>query len=487
MEKNLKRIKTIAVVLIVILITAIAFGGLYIKERGIWENKLPKFSFGMELDGIRELRFVLDISEEEKEIYLDSEGNYAGDVEKDTSNSSTNTNIDLVDESGNPINNTDNTEKVEENKTEEQLPEGYKIEKRLVKVNADEDINYENFEKSKKIIQQRLETLELYEYNIRLDNVTGELIVEVPDNDKVQIEEALIGTRGKFEVVDTQNGLILLDNSNIKNVTSTYTHNEEGYQAYLIVQLNNEGKEELKNISNKYVTTTSETGTNSTKYVTIKLDGQKLLETYFGEELPNGVLQIPLGQPTEEYTDFSEVYSSTTRIAQMLNSDKLPLAYKLSGDNYIQSYVTNDMKNIALISFAIIVAILSIVMIVKHKLNGLKLSIFNVGYIATLVLIFKYTNVLITFNSLIAFVGVVGINILFLFKLLNNLNNSQNVKLVFEITMKELYLAIIPVCIIAIVFTFMSGAVISSIGMVLFWGLAIQAAYNGLLCLIGVI
>ena len=70
MEKNLKRIKTVAVVLIVLLISAIAFGGLYIKNQGVWENVLKKFSYGMELDGIRELKFVLDTSEEEKEIYL---------------------------------------------------------------------------------------------------------------------------------------------------------------------------------------------------------------------------------------------------------------------------------------------------------------------------------------------------------------------------------------------------------------------------------
>ena len=98
MEKNIKRIKTIAVVLIILLITAIAFCGLYFNKQGVWKNILPKFSYGMELDGVRELRFILDTSEEEKEIYVDAEGNYAGDVVK-KDETAENTEAGLVDES----------------------------------------------------------------------------------------------------------------------------------------------------------------------------------------------------------------------------------------------------------------------------------------------------------------------------------------------------------------------------------------------------
>ena len=64
--------------------------------------------------------------------------------------------------------------------------------------------------------------------------------------------------------------------------------------------------------------------------------------------------------------------------------------------------------------------------------------------------------------------------------MLNGLKNISNTKAVFGKAMKELYLTIIPVCIIAIIFTFMSGVIISSIGMVLFWGLLLQAVYNTL-------
>lgn len=492
MEKNLKRFKTVAVVLIVILISAIAFGGLYIKSQGVWKNALKEFSFGMELDGIRELRFSLDTSETEKEVYVDSEGNYAGDVvEKNETTSSPE--ISLVDENGNPTSSENAETKSEEqadSKTEEKEDEvlaNYKKETRTIKVNEEANINIQNFEKTKKIIQSRLETLDMYEYNIRLDNVTGDLIVEVPDNDNIQIEESLVATKGKFEVVDSQNGLILLNNSNIKNVSATYNNTENGYQSYLIVQLNKEGTEKLKEISKKYVSSADESGVTTTKYISVELDDQKILETYFGDELTNGILQIPMGQAVEDYNEFVPVYVSTGRLAEILNLEMLPLIYRLNADNYILSNVTEEVKLIAIVSFAIIVLILSIVIIVKYKAKGLKLAILNVGYIAILTLVFRYTNVLITINSLIAFCGVVGINLLFSFKLLENLKNNDDIKLVFTETMKQLYFAIIPVVIIAIIFTFMTGAVISSIGMVLFWGIALQALYSGILYFLGMI
>lgn len=499
MEKNLKRIKTIAVVLVIVLLSAIAFGGLYFKSQGVWKNVLPEFSYGMELDGVRELRFSLDTSEEEKEIYLDKDGNYAGDVVESHNHeeeTTSDTQVDLVDENGNPLNNSEetttepegeNTEKVTNEAEKDEVLADYTTETRTIKANPEESINIDNFEKSKKIIQKRLENVDLYEYNIRLDNVTGDLIVEVPDNDNVSIEQSLVMTRGKFEVIDHDNGIILLDNSDVKNVSATYTNNESGYQAYLIISLNKPGAEKLKSISEKYVSTTLEDGTTETKGVAVKFDGQELIETYFGDKLENGVLQIPLGQATTSYEDFVVTFNNSVRIAQILSSEMLPLSYTLTADNLIQSEITNETEIVAVVSFAIIVLIISIVMVVKYKLRGLKLAVLNVGYIAILTLIFRYTNVLITLNSLIAFVGVCGVNLLFEFKLLANLKGKDDVREVFGKTMKELYLAIIPVIVIAIVFTFMSGAVISSIGMVLFWGLAVGALYNGLLYLIGMI
>ena len=93
-----------------------------------------------------------------------------------------------------------------------------------------------------------------------------------------------------------------------------------------------------------------------------------------------------------------------------------------------------------------------------------------------------HTNVIITINAIIAYLAVIVINYAFNISYLKELKNN-NKKYIFIKNMKELYLMIIPVCIIAVIFVFVPGVVISSIGMILFWGLFIQAIYNWLILL----
>ncbi len=459
MEKSLKIVKTLAIVLIAILISVIAFCGLYVKNYGIWRNILPDFKLGMELNGFRELRYVLDDSEEEKEVYVDSEGNYAGTVIEETESTTS-----------------EETETQEDDVAEEvEVESKYKKETRTIKANEESNINIENFEKTKKIIQKRLETIDLYEYNIRQDFVTGEIIVELPDDDNIELEEFLISTMGKVEIIDHQTGIILMDNSNIKKATMLGSSSNNTYQAYLQLEFDEEGTEILKEISNEYITVTDGAGNETTNYISVTLDDQTLITTYFGEELDTGAIQIPFGDSSETYEDYVAVAENVEMISEIINGDTMPLAYELSSDNYIQAPITEYYILIAEIVASVIILIISIYLVVRFKLEGLKYAILGIGYIGLLSLVIRYTNVMVTLNSLIAFVAVVIINYVFYIKVLKKLKENENKKIALGNAMKELYLAIIPVCIIAVIFTFMSSVIISSIGMTLFWGLLVQA------------
>ena len=273
-----------------------------------------------------------------------------------------------------------------------------------------------------------------------------------------------------------------MNNSDLKSADVLTSTANSGYQAYLHLRFNDSGTEKLKEISKEYVTTTDAAGTETTKNVTARLDGQDIITTYFGEEITNGEMQIPMGDLVTDYSQYLDNESRIARVADIISSETMPLAYQLSSDNYIKSSITDNIKLIAEIAFAVIILIVTIYMTIKFKLKkGFKKAIFDIGYIAILLLVLRYTNVNITLNSLIAFIAVIAINYVFSIKLLSAGNDS---KAVFANTIKELYLMIIPVCIIAIIFTFMSSLVISSVGMVLFWGLFIQAVYNALLILV---
>ena len=129
MEKVSKTIKTIVITLLVILLTIIAFWGVYTKQNNIWKNIIPEFNYGIELSGIRELRYVLDTAEEEKNVYIDSEGNVLGTVKEEEKESEgislepTNTEIE------------ESTEEVSKN--EEENKPNYATEIRTIKANED--------------------------------------------------------------------------------------------------------------------------------------------------------------------------------------------------------------------------------------------------------------------------------------------------------------------------------------------------------------
>ena len=485
MEKVLKTIKIISITLMVILLSIIAFCGVFSKQNNIWKNVIPEFNYGIELEGLRELRYTLDTTEEEKNVYIDSEGNILGEIkEKEETETETSTGGISLDVAEEPVEEaTEGTAEeptTEENKdeTEDNKP-NYATELRTIKANEDSVKTIDNFEKTKSIIQKRLENEDVYEYNTRLDNLTGDLIVEVPDDDEsLNVTHSAVTTIGKFEIIDEQTGMILLDRDDITKTESGLNQDDSGYQAYLKVYFNKEGTQKLKDISNEYIEVVDDAGESTIYYVSVLLDGQTLVTTYFGEELANGALLVPIGNPTTDANEMNEILKEVRRIADVINEEKLPIAYTLSSDNFIESEIKDEEIQVALIVFAVAIVIASIVLIIKFRTKGLVASILAIGYIAILNIIARYASIYVTFNSIIAFIGVIVLNYVFIKLLLLELKKTQNRKEAFLKTMKIYYLSIVPVCIIAIVFTFMSNVIISSIGMILFWGLFIQVLYN---------
>lgn len=457
MEKMLKRVRIIAIVIIMLLIIAIGFFGVYAKNKGIWSNVLPKYNLGMELAGYQELHFELDTTEETKNVYVDENGNYKGDVLEDTSSTTEDSNV----------------------AKELDVDGKYKVESRTIRKNDPSKINIENFEKTKKIIQNRLEKYDSYEYNIRQDSVTGKIVLELPDDEDLDLKLSLVSTIGKISFVDSKTGLILLDDTNLK-MASPYTRtNENGeYEVYLQLDFDEVGKEILKDMTAKYVPVVDAEGNTTTPYVEVRLDDQPMISTHFQEAIETGTVHVPMGNVTTDITEYNELFLSVSEIASLINEENLPLQYALTDEVSVQSRVTNNEKMIATIVYAVLTVIVSLYMIIKYKTEGLRQALFSIAYVAALAIVFRYTNVLITYNSLIALFGIIVINYIFAIKLLNKLKTEENRKVALKETLKELYLTIIPVCIIAVIFTFMSAAIINSVGTTIFWGLLVQLLFS---------
>lgn len=488
MEKMLKKIKVFALILMIILISLIAFVGVFVKDKGVWSNVLPDYEYGMDLEGARELKYALDTSEEEKTVYVDENGNIKGEVWED----------------GTPISEEHDHEHEEEAETTEEPAEEttekegipYAQEKRIVKANPDDQMTKENFELAKKIIQERLEAQGIEEFNIRLDDITGKLVIETANNNEnVDLVKSLVYEKGKLQIIDHQNGLILIDNSDIKNV-GVVTSNDSEYNTYLQVEFNKQGAEKLREISTKYVETKSEEeseeehaehteGEHSEvenehgeiKYVSLVFDDTTMMSTYFAEEMTNGILQINVGQPRTNYDEFLEDYESAQTIADIINSGVLPVAYELETDNFVKSEITTKSIQTLKIAVAVAMAIASVIFIIKYKKNGVIGSILAIGFIAVLSIVVRYTNAVLTVNSMVVYMLIIVMNYIFTKMILERLKTAE-ISQAYNDVAKQFYLSIIPLIAISIVFTLTSFVQISSIGMIMFWGIIINVLYN---------
>ena len=147
---------------------------------------------------------------------------------------------------------------------------------------------------------------------------------------------------------------------------------------------------------------------------------------------------------------------------------------------------TQDLIKVE-IAIAIIAVVGIIILIVKHKLNGLLAGIAYVGLSAVYMLVVRYTNVTISIESIAGIIIVLILNYIFTTMFLNkieelNKENTENVmKKATGETYKKFYLRIIPICIMAITFSFVKWVPISSFGMITFWGIVIIAIYNAII------
>ena len=161
----------------------------------------------------------------------------------------------------------------------------------------------------------------------------------------------------------------------------------------------------------------------------------------------------------------------------------MPITYTVSTNEYVLSDVTQDELNLIVYLIAGLVAISLIILIVRYKTQGIVNAFSYVGLASLFVLLLRYTNVVISIESIFGIAIVLILNYIFVNKLLSKLNKEDSkdkgtISIVLKDTYKEFFINIIPICIAVITFCFIGWEPISSFGMVMFWGIALIAIYN---------
>lgn len=438
MNKILKRS---LIILIIVLLSIISFIGINVQDKNTVSNVVKEYQLGMDLEGSRKVQLVVDTREQT--INYDKDGNKIENAETGTEIAST-----------------------------EKIP-----------VNSSEVLTVDNYKLTKKILQNRLNVMGVADYQIRLNESNGDIILNIPEDQNTDTIVAQLQYQGKFEIIDKDTKEVLMTNNDLKSVKAGYGTTSYGTTAIFVnIEFDKEGTEKFKNISNTYteIATTDETTgeeKTSAKEISINVDGETLLSTHFDEEVTNGILQLSVGASTSE-EELQESLITANNLAALLDSKMMPIVYQVAQNKYVASEITAD--NIELfVSLSIVVATVGMVyLIIKYKEKGIFASISLVGFVAILLLVLRYTNVTITIDGIVAIVLSTFLNYLLLIKILGYMNKKENANEAFNTAVVRFLFNTIPVAIIAIVFTFNSWLPVFSFGMVMFWGILVNIAYN---------
>lgn len=440
-----KKLKIALIILVMVLVTVVGFGGIYIKRLVSYNNILPDYELGLSLKGSRIT--TLKVADHTHEVIRDSEGNIVEEI----------------------------PEGADENSyTKEQVPE-----------NSEESKTKENYQKAEKIIRGRLKSSKIPNYDVRLNDENGDIYVELADTDTTDTTISHLLASGKFEIVDTNDKTVLMTNADIESANVLYNSTESGVNVYLDIKFNKEGKKKLKQISKDYIAVeenkeeeTEETTTEKT--VTIKINDEEFLSTHFDAEISE--LTITMGSASTDSDSISENVEQAQYYATLLSNGEMPLEYEVEASDYIQSIYANKVFQYILLGLMALIVLISIVyIIVRYKKLGLLSAIVYIGSISLLLIIIRYTKTEVGLETIIPSLILILINTYVNCKSLKNLDKEDSKEdrkgKIYKSYLKVIDLLIITL-IPSVIFTYNSSSAISSIGTLLFWGIIVITLMN---------
>ena len=463
----MRKVKILTIVLAIVLVTLVAFGGVYIQTQNRMENKVKDYSLGRALEGARIAEIKVAQSDED---------------------------------SG-------------EQNTEILTEENYKIVKKTIE-NRLNKLNIEDYTIS----------LNKQDGTIRVefpeDENTDSYVYYLTAQAKVQIEEKAEETETdtSTETEDTT-ATELISDEMVKSAKYSYTQNVDGqYQVSLEITLTDEGQAKIQELSGTYAflateideiesaeeansedseTTENTESTNNTetaegtntentstenqetqeqnkKIATLTIAGTE----YSISKIDKNKITVLIGVESTNTTTVNNNISVAAELEMLINSGKYPVEYELTANRYVYSSISTEQLIYFGIAVLAITVVILLIFIVKYRKRGLLTSISYIGFVSLYLLILRYANVTITIEGIGGIIIVMIINLAFIKTILTRMQKMKMLDEAINYTYKNVFSKLIPVIILVIVFCLSGWANLSSFGMAMFWGLMLMAIYN---------
>ena len=461
----MRKVKILTIVLAIVLVTLVAFGGVYIQTQNRMENKVKDYSLGRALEGARVAEIKVSQSDEdsgEQNTEILTEENYKI-VKKTIENRLNKLNIEDYTIS---LNKQDGTIRVEFPEDENTDSYVYYLTAQA-KVQIDEkaeesetDTNTENVTATELISDEMVKSAK-YSYT---QNVDGQyqvsLEITLTDEGQAKIQE-LSGTYAflatEIDEIESAEEANSEDSETTENTESTNnTETAEGTNTENTSTENQETQEQNKKIATLTIA--------GTEYDITKIDKNKITVT--------------IGTPTSNTTSANNNIAIAAELEMLINSGKYPVEYELTANRYVYSSISTEQLLYFGIAVLAITVVILLIFIIKYRKRGLLISISYIGFISLFLLILRYANVTITIEGIGGIIIVMIINLAFIKTILTRMQKMKMLDEAINYTYKNVFSKLIPVIILVIVFCLSGWTNLSSFGMVMFLGLMLMAIYN---------
>ena len=439
-------LKLVLAMLVVVLVSLVSFVGVY---RG--KNLLKEYSLGKDFSNRKVATFsVVEKDDETATQTAENQESEQTESEEDEGESQS-------------------EEQSNENK-ENQATENNEQKQPLSQKDKEK-----NYNAAKNNIAKRLTAMKSEEFDIRLNEEDGKLVIEVPESMDTNFISEVV-TQGKVEIKNTSTNEVVADGKVFKDASAalrdeTFSIGMQQVTKKIVVlnmKLTKDGKKKIVEANPKY---TDSEGNEANAEFGIVLDGETIYSddasSFIDTVEKSGSFELYMGQ-NDEGEELEKDYQTALAITAIIKCGESPVQYQMDTMELISSSI--NIKSIAIIA-SIIGAVMIVFALYKFKLKGLLSSISLIGLVATILLVLRYTNVKITLFTVLGLAIVTLVNYVIVMRTLNNKKKlSENFMKVMDL--------IIPCIIVAIVFCCSPYMQLASFGMTMFWGLIVMCLYN---------